>query len=442
MTMRTTTITATLRRANRRPTLFLLLAALLFLAASVLGLLLPAAPPAAVSPLRSTESEVARWERAVEDNPRNARAHAALGLALLQQVRESGDFSLYQAALEALDAALRLQPGQLEGLLGQGQLALARHDFSAAPAWAQEARAVAPHSAAALGILVDAYVELGRYEEAVDMLQQMVDLRPGVAAYSRIAYMRQLHGDLDGAVEAMTLAVEGGAPGHEQTLWSLAQLAELYINQGDLARAEAAFRRALAFKPDYAPAREGLAHVQAARGDVAGAIAALSALGMTASNAHYAAALGDLYALAGDEARAAQQYAHAEAIMLQEAALGVDVGLELAALYAGLGTNNADALSLARAAYRERPTIYAADALSWALYQVGEHDAAWRYSLEARRLGTQDGMLLYHAALIAQARGERTTARQLLRQLLATDPYYSFADIQHARELLGDLIQN
>lgn len=430
-------MTAALPRANGRPALFLLLAALLFLAALVLGLLSPPAPPPAISPLRSTEAEVARWERAVEENPQNARANAAQGLALLQRVRENGDLSLYQPAQEALDAALRLQPGQLEGLLGQGQLALARHDFSAALAWGQKARAVAPHSAAARGILVDAYVELGRYEEAVDTLQQMVDLRPGVAAYGRIAYLRQLHGDLDGAVEAMTHAVDAGVPGHEQTLWSLAQLAELYIHQGDLARAEATFRRALAFDPAYAPAREGLAHVQAARGDVAGAIDALSALVATTSNAHYVAALADLYALAGDEEKAAQQYEHAEALLLQEAALGVNVELELATFYAGLGTKGAEALPLARAAYRERPTIYAADALAWALYQAGDYDGAWRYSLEARRLGTQDGMLLYHAALIARARGERTTARQLLRQLLAADPYYSLVDVQHARELLG-----
>ena len=42
--------------------------------------------------------------------------------------------------------------------------------------------------------------------------QDMIDLRPTSLPYSRVAYARELHGDLPGATEAMQLAVNAGAP--------------------------------------------------------------------------------------------------------------------------------------------------------------------------------------------------------------------------------------
>ena len=68
------------------------------------------------------------------------------------------------------------------------------------------------YSAAARGILADAYVQLRDYDNAVRVLDEMVRLKPNLSSYSRISYMRELKGDTDGAITAMEMAIQAGAP--------------------------------------------------------------------------------------------------------------------------------------------------------------------------------------------------------------------------------------
>ena len=221
------------------------------------------------------ESEIERLQARLEENPEDAEAYAFLGLARLQQVRETGDASLYALAEGALEEAIRLNPKQVDALIGQGLLSLARHDFRAALDWGKQAYALNAYRAQPLGIQVDAYIELGEYEKAAETLQKMVDLRPDLASFSRISYLRELHGDIPGAIEAMEQAVKTGTPGHENTLWSQVQLGNLQFNRGNFDLAAAAYRSALSFREDYPPALAGMARVAAAHEDLAGAITLL-----------------------------------------------------------------------------------------------------------------------------------------------------------------------
>ena len=45
-------------------------------------------------------------------------------------------------------------------------------------------------------------------EEAFDAVQTMVDLRPDSSSYARVSYLRSLHGDTEGAIQAMVAAVK------------------------------------------------------------------------------------------------------------------------------------------------------------------------------------------------------------------------------------------
>ena len=153
-----------LRPADRR--LFLLLTAAVLFLAAMLGWRLvgganvppPDGPARAFVPATTAES-VAGLRAQLAEAP-SAERYAALGLALLQQVRETADPALYAQAETALDEALARDPRQLDALVGQGMLALARHDFAAALEWGEQARAIMPYRADALGILVDGHVEL------------------------------------------------------------------------------------------------------------------------------------------------------------------------------------------------------------------------------------------------------------------------------------------
>ena len=104
-------------------------------------------------------------------------------------------------------AALELAPRNAAALTERGALELSRHDFRGGLRDAPAARRLAPDGRKPFGVLVDALVELGRYGQAERALQEMVDRKPDLAAYARVSYFRELHGDLDGARDALRAAV-------------------------------------------------------------------------------------------------------------------------------------------------------------------------------------------------------------------------------------------
>jgi tetratricopeptide (TPR) repeat protein len=400
--------------------------------------LVTAAPPPAPVEL-SSETMIVRFQDEIRANPENSDAYAQLGLAFLQRVRETGDASLYGRAEEAFGEALRRDPEQVDALVGQGMLALSRHDFAGALDWGNEARAINPYRSYTVGILVDAQVELGRYEEALATAQVMVDMRPDLASYSRVSYLRELHGDPAGAIAAMEMAVAAGVPTAEGTLWTQTQLGHLYFNRGDLDTAETTYRQALAWRPDYIYAQAGLARIEAARGHYAEAIAAYQAIVERMPLPEFVIPLGELYEVTGQAAEAEKQYALVRAIQQLNAAAGVDVDLELALFDANHGADPAATLEKARAAYGRRPSIYAADVVAWSLYTNGQLTEAWRYSQEALRLGTRDALLHYHAGQIAYAQGDWTAARYHLQEALTINPYFSVRYSSQAMTLLEEL---
>ncbi len=186
----------------------------------------------------STDTLIQTLQERLRQNPDDWQSYSQLGVAFLQKARETGDPAYYQRAEEALDQALSLQPSDYVSISARGALALARHDFVAALEWGEKAKLINPSRTYAYGVVADAQVELGRYEEAIETLQTMVDLRPDMSSYSRISYLRELHGDTEGALEMMQLAVDSGLSGTENTAWVRTQLANLYFNSGDLERAE------------------------------------------------------------------------------------------------------------------------------------------------------------------------------------------------------------
>lgn len=423
--------------SNRR-LLLLLLIATLFLAGAVgvrvtreqISLLRRPTPVTIVEP--GSAADIAQLQARLGRNPEDSNAYAQLGQSLLLHLRETGDVSLYERAGQAFAQALQRDAQHVDALVGQGILALALHDFEGALEWAEQAWAVNPFRAQTLGVKVDALVELGRYPEAVGVLQQMVDLRPDLQSYTRVSYLRELHGETEGAIEAMTQAASMGIPGSEQWLWALTQLGHLYWNNGRLVEAEAVYRQALHLRADYPYALAGLARVQAAQGDLPVAIAQMEGLVKRLPLPEFVVALGDYYAAAGHVDQAQQQYDLVRVMQKLNAAAGMNVDLELAAFGVEYGDDPVAALTQAQVAYAARPTIYAADTLAWAYYHVGDYVAAQASSYEALRLGTRDALFHFHAALIARALGDERGAYEHAQQVRAINRHFS---LRHKHEM-------
>lgn len=417
-----------INRFPRRPLLMLGVALLSLLIAVGWRILQPVAPRAVTPPVPvelSSQDAISKLQARLKNNPDDTYAYAQLGLGLLQQVRESGDLSLYTRAGKAFQEALTRDPKQLDALVGQGILALALHDFHGALQWADKAWAINPFRAQILGIKVDGQVELGRYDETVQTLQKMVDLRPDLDSYSRVSYVRELYGDVDGAIEAMRSAVQTALPGSESWAWTLTHLGHLYFNRGELTEAAAIYEQVLVAKANYPYALAGQARVAAAQGNTSEAIAIYKQITERLPLPEFIIALGELYEATGQADAARQQYDLVGVIQQLNAAAGMNVDLEMALFTASHGNDPAAAVQQARAAYAERPTIYAADTLAWALYQQGEYAEAWQLSQEALRLGTKDALLHFHAGMIAAKVGDKEAARTHLNTALAINPHFS-----------------
>ncbi|CAN5554871.1 hypothetical protein BH10CHL1_BH10CHL1_42260 [soil metagenome] len=445
------------RRPNRRPFVILLFAFLILVIVIVVRLVLDVATPTAkpvqtparlntvvrpsqgaVAPNPAAQDAIAQLQEKLRNNPEDTEGYAELGLAMLQKVRETADPSLYPQAQTAFDEALKRDPQQLNAIVGQGVLALARHDFKGGLVWAQKAQALNPYRAQILGIAVDAQVELGQYDDAINTLQKMIDMRPDLASYSRVSYLRELNGDIPGAMAAMQTAINTAQAGTEPWLWTQVQLGNLYFNSGDLAKADFIYREALQMRPDYAYAQAGLARVQAAQGHLKEATATYNAVIQRLPLADMVITLGEWYEVSGNQLAAKQQYDLVNVIQQLNASAGMNVDLELALFNANHG-DKALAEKQARAVYGVRPTILAADTLARALYQNGKYAEAQTYSEKALRLGTRDATFHFHAGMIAAALGDKVKAREHLNLALTINPNFSLLYAPQAQAKLKEL---
>ena len=119
-----------------------------------------------------------------------------------------------------------------------------------------------------------------------------------------------------------------------------------------------------------------------------------------------------------------QAFATVDVIADLQRDAGAIVDLELARFMADHGDPE-QALALSRAAYEERPTVFAAQVLAWSLHQAGDSLSALPYAMEAQRLGTPDASLLLQAAVIADANGDLRLAEDLRSQAAGLEPWFS-----------------
>ena len=409
------------------------------------GLALGASVRATLDPLASLAGAGGRIEElqaAVERHPSDPELQAKLGIAYLQQARQTGDPGYYGRADRLLGAALELDATNLDATLGAGSLALTRHDFTHALVLGRRAQDLSNgFSPAALGIIGDSLVELGRYDQAFAAFQKMGEIRPGLTSYARLSYALELTGDLDGAIDLMRRAARAGSGAPESTNWTRVQLGQLLIKAGRLPEAERAYREALFRVPGDVRAQAGLAAVAAARGDLATAERELARAASVLPLPEIVTALADVRTARGDRAGADEALALARTTFDLFAAAGGDADLERAALDAAhpRGTDAAATVRLARRALAERPSIHAQDALAWALYRTGDCRGALRAARAANRLGTVDPIMRYHLGAAAACAGEKGLARTALHAALADNPDFNPVAAPAARRLLVTL---
>ncbi len=367
-------------------------------------------------------------QRAIDDakarlrnQPDNVTAKKALAAALLQLARETADPSHYTAADEVLATLGGARSADPEVLLLEGTLLLARHLFAEALAVGNSALRALPSNPSVQGILVDAYNELGRYDEALAATQRMADIRPDRAALARVSYSRELRGNVPGAIEAMQQAVIAGQPSGENAAYVQTLLGNLLLSHGRMNDATLSYAAALRAFPGFAPARTGQAALLAARGRPAEAAAIMDRVVTGQPVLQYVIAEGGYYTAAGMTQQAADAYQLVDAIVALYRANGVDVDLDIAVYQADRKPTAALLTSTKRAAAR-RPGVAGHDALAWVFHRLGKNHEARTEIQKAIAIGDRDPLYRFHAAVIAAANADYSTATKQLDLVLNSNP--------------------
>lgn len=203
----------------------------------------------------------------------DAKSALYLAAIYMQEARITGDHPYYyNAALDVLNIVIENPPKEsilkYQALTSKASVLLSQHQFSEALAVGKEALKIEQKDAQVYGVLCDANVELGKYKEAVAMGDKMVSIKPDLRSYARISYLRELHGDFDGAVKAMDLAISAGIPGHENTAWARHTLANLYLDYGKVEEGKKQLEQCLKERPTYAFAMATLADLELEKGKI------------------------------------------------------------------------------------------------------------------------------------------------------------------------------
>lgn len=301
-----------------------------------------------------------RYTNDLRKNPNNAKTHAELAELFMMEARVTGEHGHYYSnALQLLDKANSLAGDNKDmifrTLSDKASVYLSLHQFENGKRAAEEAIKLNPYNAQVYGALVDANVELGNYTEGVHMADKMNSIRPDIRSYSRVSYLREIYGDLNGAIDAMKQAVEAGYPGYEETSWAGLQLAELYRKNEDDTSAEMQLLSVLQERPSYAFAKAALAEIKMDQNDytsadslLADAIALMPEVGFYITKAK-------LYSMQGMKEEARKLSEEVIAMLKDDEASGHKMDLTYATVYNDLIGDQDKALEYAMKEYKVRP---------------------------------------------------------------------------------------
>jgi tetratricopeptide (TPR) repeat protein len=360
----------------------------------------PMARPVGSETPAERKIDIAR--RKIDRDPKHFHGYNELALALTRRARETADPVFYQQAEAAVRTSLTLSPDNFEALKVRTWALLGQHRFAEALDLATELNRKTPDDLMVYGMLTDANIELGRYDEAEKAAQWMLDLRPGnIPALTRAAYLRELFGDIEGAIELMQAAF-GRLPyaETEDRAWVLTQIGHLELVRKRPAEAERALEQALQLFPNYHYALGALAEVRTAQTRHREAAALQAQRYAVAPHPENLYELAAAQARAGMAAEAAKSYAEFETGARREMTSQDNANRELISYLVGPGKKAADGLALARQEIARRQDVYTREAYAWALFKNGRRAEARKEIATVLAVGVQHPRVLERAALI------------------------------------------
>jgi tetratricopeptide (TPR) repeat protein len=380
--------------------------------------ILPSLIPADL--MSPAERAIADSNRAIQSNPNRFEAHNAHALALTRRARETAETAYYDKAESALKESFRLAPENFEGQRIRAWVLLGKHDFAAALELARTLNAKMPDDVLTYGLLADAHTELGNYEEAEKATQWMLDLRAGnIPGLTRASHLRELFGDIEGAIELMQAAYPRIPPNEvEDRAWILVQVAHLERSRGKLDAADTLLTEAFKLFPDYHYALAESGRLRAAQERYNEAVETFRKRFRAAPHPENLYEVANALEQAGRHKEAQEIWKDFEQRATAEMNSVDNCNRELVLFYTDHVRKPAEALRVAKIEFARRKDVLTLDAYAWALHANGQHAEARRHIERALAVGIRDPQFFYHAGRIALKSGDRLAARQYFEKCL------------------------
>ncbi|MDP5168813.1 MAG: hypothetical protein NWR72_01095 [Bacteroidia bacterium] len=390
-----------------------------------------------------TQAIYQELKQAILSNPEDYTSRLKLAQLFMLEARATGEHGYYYpATLGVLDQLIEANPAE-DVTFGayslRASVLLSLHQFEAARKAAEYAISLNGYNALIYGSLVDANVELGHYEEAVKMSDKMNSIRPDLRSYSRVSYLREIYGDLDGAIEAMNMAAESGYPGFEETAWCRLTLGGLYEKKGDLKTAKAHYERILQERADYPFAIAALGRVADKEGNPALAETLLKeAIDIIPEVAFYED-LAALYLKTGREAESQLLVKEILTMLQDDEQAGHVMKMAYSRVYLELKNDPKKALDYALEEYRERPDNIEVNQLLAEIYlKLDDLEQAKAHLAVATRTNASNPDLMCIEGIAKAWSFQLEEAQQLVSASFELDPYQDHLFVKEARKLLQD----
>lgn len=198
---------------------------------------------------RDVDAALALYQQAVKLQPRYTEGHAAVVQVLLSQGKTD-------AAAQALQALMKVAPGQAPTLYWQAKLAYAKNDFKAVQKHAQDLLRITPENVYALELAGMAELGLSRYVQAEPLLAKALQLSPNLPMARRgmaLTYARL--GQFDKAMATLPADLENS--NSDSAMQSVA--GQVYLLHGEVDRAQRYFSKASSLDPQNPLKRTSLA---------------------------------------------------------------------------------------------------------------------------------------------------------------------------------------
>ena len=387
----------------------------------------------------NAKASIQTLQNDIRKKPTDQKKKLLLALAYMQEARVTGEHPhYYPLASDLLDDVIESAPADknllFEAMVAKATVQLSLHQFEEALRTAQRAEKIDTTTASLYGVFCDAYVELGDYAKAIAAADRMTSIRPDIRSYSRISYLREIHGDTPGAIEAMKEAIASGVPGLEQTAWARITLGGLHESIGNLNEAEMQYRLALAERPNYAFAIGALGRIEAKRKNYDKSIELLKEASEIMPEFSFQQEMAHVYKITDKNSRAKSVTQDLLESLEEDQDAGHVVDLELANIHLDILQDIDEAYRYAKREYKKRPqNIDVCKTMAKIHYKKNNLEEANKLIEVASRTNKQDTEIFCLKGLINYKLGNTKDGIELMNRALKINPFLNEDLLQEMR---------